>query len=221
MFIRFFHLPVGSIGHLGSWTHAAIPGTRALFWLALAGFGLKAGLFPLHIWLPSAHANAPSHVSALLSGVAIKMEFTAWSDSPVGCQSQIRRMVIGALGVASAVLGVAFALAQHDLKRLLAYHSVENIGIILIGLGFAMIADANGHPAWGQLALFGGMLHVWNHWALQGSPLPGGGICSACDRHPVHEQPRWALALNALDRWLFRARGCRDFRAAASQWLCQ
>lgn len=135
-----------------------------LFWLALFGFGFKAGLFPLHIWLPSAHANAPSHVSALLSGVTLKIgiyglvRFSGWLPVPVGTG-----LVVALLGVVSAVLGVAFALGQHDLKRLLAYHSVENIGIILIGLGFALIAVEHGDAAWGILALAGGLLHVWNH----------------------------------------------------------
>jgi hydrogenase-4 component B len=134
------------------------------FWLALFGFGVKAGVFPLHVWLPSAHANAPSHVSAVLSGVAIKMgiygivRFSGWLPTPAGAG-----WVVTALGVVSAVLGVAFALGQHDLKRLLAYHSVENIGIILIGVGLAMVAAEHGHAAWGALALAGGLLHVWNH----------------------------------------------------------
>jgi len=119
-----------------------------LFWLALVGFGLKAGMFPLHVWLPSAHANAPSHVSAMLSGVTLKLgiyglvRFSGWLPVPPAAG-----WVVAVLGVASAVLGVAFALGQHDLKRLLAYHSVENIGIILIGLGFALIAAAHGHPS--------------------------------------------------------------------------
>jgi len=139
-------------------------GLAPLFWLALVGFGVKAGMFPLHIWLPSAHANAPSHVSAILSGVAIKMgiygivRFSGWLPSSAGTG-----WVVALLGVVSAVLGVAFALGQHDIKRLLAYHSVENIGIILIGVGFAMVASVHGHPAWGPLALAGGLLHVWNH----------------------------------------------------------
>lgn len=135
-----------------------------LFWLALFGFGLKAGLFPLHIWLPSAHANAPSHVSAILSGVTIKMgiyglvRFSGWLPVP-----HEAGWVVVFLGVISAVLGVAFALGQHDLKRLLAYHSVENIGIILIGFGFALVAMNQGNAAWGRLSLAGGLLHVWNH----------------------------------------------------------
>lgn len=139
-------------------------GLAPLFWLALVGFGLKAGLFPLHVWLPSAHASAPSHVSAFLSGVTLKIgiyglvRFGGWLPLPAAAG-----WVVAALGVISAVLGVVFALGQHDFKRLLAYHSVENIGIILIGLGFALIAAEQGNAAWGRLALAGGLLHVWNH----------------------------------------------------------
>ncbi len=147
-----------------------------LFWLALLGFGVKAGIFPLHVWLPSAHANAPSHVSAILSGVSIKMgvyglvRFTGWLPLPSSAG-----WVVAALGVISAILGVAFALGQHDFKRLLAYHSVENIGIILIGLGFAMIASSQGCPIWGQLAFVGGMLHVWNHGLFKALLFLGAG----------------------------------------------
>ncbi|MCR4340877.1 MAG: hypothetical protein NUW01_13435, partial [Gemmatimonadaceae bacterium] len=105
--------------------------------MALVGFGAKAGFVPLHFWLPQAHAAAPSHVSALMSGVVIK----------TGIYGILRVLVLVgpppawwawtvlALGVASALLGVLWALAQHDIKRLLAYHSVENIGIILLGIG--------------------------------------------------------------------------------------
>jgi len=159
---------------LGSWRDR--PDLAPWFWLALVGFGLKAGLFPLHIWLPSAHANAPSHVSALLSGVAIKMgiyglvRFSGWLPIPPNAG-----WMIAALGVISAVLGVAFALGQHDLKRLLAYHSVENIGIILIGLGFAIMAAQAGQPAWGRLALAGALLHVWNHGLFKGLLFLGAG----------------------------------------------
>jgi len=147
-----------------------------LFWLALFGFGLKAGLFPLHIWLPDAHANAPSHVSAIMSGVAIKMgiyglvRFSGWLPLPIGAG-----WVVAALGVVSALLGVAFALGQHDLKRLLAYHSVENIGIILIGLGFALVAMGQGDTAWGRLAFAGAILHVWNHGLFKALLFLGAG----------------------------------------------
>jgi hydrogenase-4 component B len=151
----------------GSWElgpmHAQ-EGLAPLFWLALFGFGVKAGLFPLHVWLPSAHANAPSHVSAIMSGVAIKMgvygllRFSGWLPVPAAAGP----VVIG-LGAISALLGIAFALAQNDIKRLLAYCSVENIGVIFIGFGGALIASAHGNPLWGRLALAGALLHVWNH----------------------------------------------------------
>jgi hydrogenase-4 component B len=163
----------------GSWELGPMrekAGLAPLFWLALLGFGVKAGLFPLHIWLPSAHANAPSHVSAIMSGVTIKVgiygivRFSGWLPVPFAAG-----WVVTALGVVSAVLGVAFALGQHDLKRLLAYHSVENIGIILIGLGFALVAADHGDAAWGRLALAGGLLHVWNHGLFKSLLFFGAG----------------------------------------------
>jgi hydrogenase-4 component B len=163
----------------GSWELGAMrerSDLAPLFWLILVGFGVKAGLFPLHVWLPAAHANAPSHVSALMSGMTIKMgiyglvRFTGWLPVP-----EAAGWVIAFLGVVSAVLGVAFALAQHDLKRLLAYHSVENIGIILIGLGFALVAAAHGNASWGRLALAGGLLHVWNHGLFKALLFFGAG----------------------------------------------
>lgn len=147
-----------------------------LFWLVLLGFGVKAGLFSLHIWLPSAHANAPSHVSAILSGVAIKMgiygiiRFSGWL--PV---AERAAWAVAIIGVVSAVLGVVFALGQHDLKRLLAYHSVENVGIILMGVGFGLVALNEGHAVWGQLALIGGLLHVWNHGLFKSLLFLGAG----------------------------------------------
>ncbi len=137
----------------------------AIFVCALVGFGLKAGIMPLHVWLPGAHANAPSHVSAIMSGVMIKMGIyglvrvlgllpappLAWGYTVLG------------LGVVSGVLGVAFAVGQHDLKRLLAYHSIENIGIIVIGLGLALIGRTLARADWIVLGLGGALLHVWNH----------------------------------------------------------
>jgi hydrogenase-4 component B len=137
----------------------------AIFLLALAGFGLKAGIMPLHFWLPSAHAMAPSHVSALMSGVLIKtgiyglVRITSLLPQPPVWWGGL----LLALGVVSAVLGVAFALGQHDLKRLLAYHSIENIGIIVIGLAVAVLGRSLEQPTWVVLGLAGCLLHVWNH----------------------------------------------------------
>ncbi|MBI5506454.1 MAG: hydrogenase [Deltaproteobacteria bacterium] len=138
---------------------------NTLFLLALVAFGLKAGVMPLHFWLPGAHANAPTHVSAILSGVVLKMGvygllrfLSLFPDPPAAWGGMILT-----LGMISCLLGVAFAIGQHDLKRLLAYHSVENIGIILIGLGLAMLGRSAERPEWIVLGLAGCLLHVWNH----------------------------------------------------------
>lgn len=145
--------------------------------LALFGFGLKAGVMPLHFWLPGAHSASPSHVSALLSGVMLKM----------GVYGIVRMLsllpvlpaywgvLVLALGAVSGVLGVAYALAQHDLKRLLAYHSVENIGIILMGLGLALLGRAWGRPEIVALGLAGCLLHVWNHALFKSLLFLGAG----------------------------------------------
>ncbi|MBI5772344.1 MAG: NADH-quinone oxidoreductase subunit H, partial [Verrucomicrobia bacterium] len=180
------------------------------FWLALVGFGLKAGVFPLHIWLPSGHANAPSHVSAVLSGVTIKIgiyglvRFSGWLPVP-----EAAGWTVAALGVVSAVLGVAFALGQHDLKRLLAYHSVENIGIILIGLGFALVAAARGNAEWGALALAGGLLHIWNHGLFKALLFLGAG--SVLHATGTREMSR----LGGLWRAMPWTAGCFTLGAAA------
>ena len=137
----------------------------ALFALAAVGFSCKAGAWPLHVWLPAAHPVAPSHVSAFLSGVVIKTGIYGilracllLAPLPAGCG-----IALLALGAASALLGVLSALAQHELKRLLAYHSVENIGIILIGAGVGVIALAAHNPAVAALGFAGALLHVTNH----------------------------------------------------------
>lgn len=144
---------------------AGTPLASAIFLLALFGFGVKAGIMPLHIWLPEAHAAAPSHVSALMSGVVIKMgiygivrmtSFFAHVPPWWGWTILI-------LGGVSGVMGVVFAIAQHDIKRLLAYHSVENIGIILIGLGVALLGRSFDQPGLMALGLAGALLHVVNH----------------------------------------------------------
>jgi hydrogenase-4 component B len=148
-----------------------------LFFLALGGFATKAGVAPLHVWLPRAHPAAPSHVSALMSGVMLKVaiygilrfafDLLAPIDEPLPSSWGWTVLV---LGTTSAVLGVLYALQQHDLKRLLAFHSVENIGIILIGVGLAMILwrreDVGGTLA--TLALTAALLHTVNHAAFKG-----------------------------------------------------
>src|SRR5205085_9183965 len=123
-------------------THGVDAGAAtALFLLALAGFGVKAALMPMHVWLPGAHSRAPSHVSALMSGVLIKTGVYGLARTAAGFDHPPLWWggTLLSLGAVSAVLGVAFAIGQHDLKRLLAYHSVENIGIIFMGLGLALL----------------------------------------------------------------------------------
>ncbi|BDG02567.1 hydrogenase [Anaeromyxobacter oryzae] len=149
----------------------------AVFVLALGGFGLKAGLLPLHFWLPGAHAAAPSHVSALMSGVLLKtgiygiLRVTGFFDGPPVAWGTL--VLLG--GAVSAVLGVAFALAQHDVKRLLAYHSVENIGIIAMGIGLALLGRALGDPALVFLGFAAAVLHVVNHATFKALLFLGAG----------------------------------------------
>jgi len=142
----------------------------AIFLLALAGFGFKAGVMPLHFWLPGAHANAPSHVSALLSGAMLK----------VGVYGLIRTLsffaappawwgvVLLLFGLASALTAIALAVAQSDLKRALAYSSIENIGVIVTALGVAVLGRATSHPLWAALGMGAAILHVWNHSLFKG-----------------------------------------------------
>jgi hydrogenase-4 component B len=136
------------------------------FLLFLVGFGVKAGIVPLHIWLPAAHPVAPSNISALLSGIVIKtgiygmarVFFDFYGGLPVWAG-----MTVLMAGVASALIGVLYALMEHDLKRLLGYHSIENIGIILMGFGSAMLFRSFGHPQLAALALVAGLFHTLNH----------------------------------------------------------
>ncbi|MBI5518054.1 MAG: oxidoreductase [Deltaproteobacteria bacterium] len=136
--------------------------------LALLGFGVKAGVVGLHPWLPEAHAAAPSHVSALLSGVLITSGIygllrTALWVSP----GPWFGVLLMALGVAGALLGIALALSQRDLKRVLAYSSVENVGVLLLALGLGFWARSRGDSPLAAMAFAGGLLHLWNHAVMK------------------------------------------------------
>lgn len=157
------------------------PGIASLaFMLAFLGFGCKAGMFPFHSWLPQAHPAAPSNVSALMSGGMIKigifgivkvgLDLLGASDCQLWWGALI--VIIGAL---SSVLGVAYALGEHDIKKLLAYHSVENIGIILLGVGIGFVGVAANQPPIAVLGLMAGLYHVLNHATFKGLLFLGAG----------------------------------------------
>jgi hydrogenase-4 component B len=137
-----------------------------IFVLAMIGFGTKAGIIPFHIWLPSAHPAAPSHVSGLMSGVMIKtgvyMMIRIFLDilQPVPTWWGLAVLIVGAM---SSILGVLYALTEHDLKRLLAYHSIENIGIILLGVGSALTFSSLNMPSLALLGLIAALFHTLNH----------------------------------------------------------
>ncbi|MET9149298.1 proton-conducting transporter membrane subunit [Streptomyces sp. NPDC004042] len=145
--------------------HTAV---RLSFVLAVLGFGTKAGLVPVHTWLPDAHAEAPSTVSAMLSGSLLAVSFYAvlryYQVAAGTLGPHFPRTVLLVLGVASLLLAALYVLDQHDIKRLLAYSSVEHMGILTVGVGF-------GAP----IALAGVLLHVLAHAAAKGNAFMGAG----------------------------------------------
>jgi hydrogenase-4 component B len=153
----------------------------AIFLLAFVGFGTKAGIIPLHLWLPRAHPIAPSPVSALMSGVMLKTAvygFVRFAfDFLSGGPSWFGYVVLAA-GAVSGLLGVLYAIGEHDLKRLLAYHSVENIGIIYLGLGTSLVFVGNHAPVLAALALIAALLHTLNHALFKSLLFLGAGAIS-------------------------------------------
>ena len=155
-------------------------GMRTLvFLMVLIGFGTKAGIVPLHVWLPYAHPAAPSHISALMSGVMIKTAIYAlvrvYFDFLGGQFPWWWGFVVLVIGAVSALLGVMYALMEHDLKSLLAYHSVENIGIILLGIGAGMIFQTFGLTEFAALGLLAGLYHTINHAMFKALLFLGAG----------------------------------------------
>ncbi len=177
-----FGLLTGADGNYAFAAIRATPPTAGIaagvLMLVLAGAGSKAGLVPLHVWLPLAHPAAPSHVSALMSGVMTKVAvygFVRIVFDLLGPPAWWWSMVVLSLGGITAVMGVLYALMQNDLKRLLAYSTVENIGIVFIGLGLALAFKADAMPSAAALALTAGLFHVFNHSVFKSLLFLGAG----------------------------------------------
>jgi hydrogenase-4 component B len=175
-----FGLIYANSGNFGFTDAAVLPETAKIvvFVLAFIGFGSKAGVFPFHIWLPHAHPAASSHISAVMSGVMIKTGIYGIVRMYVllDWHTPLFGHIILVAGMISGILGIVYALGQKDIKRLLAYSSVENIGIILIGLGVGMIGVAAGKPIMAVLGFAGGLLHVLNHSIYKSLLFMGAGI---------------------------------------------
>ena len=147
-----------------------LPLAGLLFILGIIGFGVKAGFIPLHIWLPHAHPAAPSHVSAILSGVIIKTGIYGLmriilivNNFPEWCA-----VALLLIGITSGVGGVLYALGQHEIKKLLAYHSIENIGIIALGMGIGLLGQIHHNELVALIGYAGALLHVFNHAIFKG-----------------------------------------------------
>jgi hydrogenase-4 component B len=190
----FTYLAITHVGGVGTWIavllaarygmiggNAAVPGTGIQVCIALAaliGMGTKAGIVPLHVWLPRAHPIAPAPVSALMSGVMIKIAIYAlirvlveW----VGVLPLWFGVVVTAAGALSSVGGVIYAIFEHELKRLLALHSIENVGIIVLGVGACLMLRARGADAWASFALAAALLHTLNHAVFKALLFLGAG----------------------------------------------
>ena len=157
------------------------------FVLAFTGFGMKAGLVPLHAWLPEAHSVAPSHISALMSGVMLKVAVYGFIRVVFDLLGEFHwqwGILILIVGSITALMGVLYALMQNDLKRLLAYSSVENIGIVFISLGLSMLFLANGHNIVGTVAFVAALYHAMNHALFKGVLFMGAGAIL----HSANEQ---------------------------------
>jgi hydrogenase-4 component B len=148
-----------------------------VFILAFIGFGSKAGIFPLHIWLPHAHPAAPSHISAVMSGVMIKMGIYGIIRiySLLNSPDMSYAIIVVIAGMVTGILGVIYALGKQDMKKMLAYSSVENIGIILMGLGIGMIGVANDSTGMAFFGFSGAFLHVFNHSIFKSLLFMGAG----------------------------------------------
>jgi hydrogenase-4 component B len=198
------------------------------FFLAFLGFGMKAGIVPLHVWLPLAHPVAPSHISALMSGVMLKIAIYGFIrfvfDLLGGNVDWLCGAVVLFIGVISALFGVLYALMQHNLKKLLAYHSVENIGIIFIALGLSLIFKTAGHPILAALGLIAALYHCLNHAIFKSLLFLGAGtIINSCQENDL-EKMGGLMKKMPYTSWFFligcvSISGLPPFNGFVSEWL--
>jgi formate hydrogenlyase subunit 3/multisubunit Na+/H+ antiporter MnhD subunit len=202
------------------------PVTSVAFLLAVVGFGMKAGVVPLHFWLPAAHASAPSHVSALMSGVMLKagvygiLRVTSLVDVPPLWWG----LLLAALGALSAVSGIAMAAGQADLKRALAYSSVENLGVVWLGVGLAVSGRALGETAWITLGFCGALFHVVSHACFKSLLFFGsGGILHAAKTRSMERlgglARRMPVTAGLLLVGALAAAGLPLFNGFVGEWL--
>jgi len=205
---------------------AAGPTASVVFLLGLLGFGLKAGIVPFHFWLPAAHASAPSHVSALMSGVMLKagvygiFRFSGLVEVPPLWWG----LLLASLGATSAISGIAMAAAQTDIKRALAYSSIENIGIIWLGLGLALAGRALGQPTWVALGFCGSLFHVFSHAGFKALLFMGaGGVMHATGTRNMDRlgglQKRMPVTANLFLVGALAAAGLPLFSGFVGEWL--
>jgi formate hydrogenlyase subunit 3/multisubunit Na+/H+ antiporter MnhD subunit len=157
-----------------------------VFFLCLAGFASKAGAVPLHPWLPRAHVEAPSHISALMSAAMVKLGIYGIlrvGFDLLGGGTRAWWLAVGAFGVVSALYGILQAVVARDIKRLLAFSTCENIGLVLLGVGFAGLMVGSGQPAIGALALTAALLHSLNHAGFKTLLFLGSRVGGAGDGH--------------------------------------
>lgn len=198
-----------------------------IFMLVTLGFGTKAGIVPLHIWLPKAHPAAPSNVSALMSGVMLKTAiygFIRIAINVLGVGPVWWGGLILIIGAVSAVLGVMYALMEHDIKRLLAYHSVENIGIILMGIGVALVFISYGYNDLALIGLTAGLFHVLNHAVFKGLLFLGSGAVHNATHTRNIEEMGGLLKRMPWTGFFFligsiSIAGIPPFNGFASEWL--
>lgn len=207
----------------------AIPATtrNVMFILFLIGFGVKAGVIPVHIWLPRAHPAAPGNVSALMSGIMIKTAIYGLLRFVLvylGVENTWWGVTILIIGMTSAVLGVAYAFVENNIKKLLAYSSIENIGIIFMGLGVAFIAFSRDNNAVGALALAASLFHTFNHTLFKGGLFLGAGSIHF-STHTINMEQLGGLIKKMPVTAVFMLGGALSisaivpFNGFASEWL--